>query len=531
MGPKKNNETNNSPTKTDSVVSNETESENTIALQRLATQMATQFAQVMEAIATTNSSIAVLKTRMDDVEVTNKNDDEITINREDKKTINDDANAEPVNINSNLSFGFTRSNSNLTNPIAPKTKGIFISTKSTSASVAKLLEEATEYINKANELDANQPRKLLLMIKQASQMTNTQEHLEGSTEYIPDNGSTLPLTTKTIIQANAKKVYISPEEVGKLQSISSELCTLMTTSMVDDTLRSIADGFNTDGNGPLDNMQPYLMFHNLFKKFGIGDTTSKVESIDEIAMIKQEDMPDLAYFSKFNIIYKRQIQLNQPLQFDVILHYMLKNSSYQDTYEFIQSFIQNGPDKSPKKFMELALDRDSKAITNEDRKRRHTNEIEGNPVYGIKSRPIQSSSPITSSVNGIRSDNYLQVGQVFKPGGCTNCLSTNHTLLFCTRPCISCFQLDPSKATHAARDCPRIQSSTSKPEVKVSKVTPTFGSREHEAQVRKQIKNQLVQQILAGEEISASSSDSEGAHRVNYIGARNWNGALSEEEI
>jgi hypothetical protein len=422
---------------------------------------------------TMENSLNQLSNRMEDVEITNKNDDLIT-NREDKKDINMDEDEEPAHKNSTLFTGFTRSNGNSINPPSHKSKGIFISTKSTSTSITTILgEEEVVYCDNDKELDPNQPRKFLVLVKQSAQMTNTLEHMEGTAEYIPDNGSSLPVTTKTILQPNAKKIYISIEEVSKLQSIASELCTLMVKAIhKDETLTEIADGFNTEGDGPVNNMQPYLMFNNLFRKFGIGDTTSKVESIDEIAAIKQDDMPDLAYFSKFNIIYKRQKQLNQPLQFDVLLHYMLRNSSYQDTYEFIQTFIQSAPEKTPKKFMELVLERDSKAITNVDRKRRNTTDIEGDHVYGI------------------RSDNYLQVGQIFKPGGCTNCLSSNHIVSSCIRICNPCFQRDPSNKTHAARDCPNIRSSkVSKPQVKTIKSTgkqssdskqPLFGSEEHE---------------------------------------------------
>jgi hypothetical protein len=40
-----------------------------------------------------------------------------------------------------------------------------------------------------------------------------------------------------------------------------------------------------------------------------------------------------------------------------------------------------------------------------------------------------------------------------------------------------------------------------------------------------------VNQILAGEEISASSSDSDHTDTVNYIRARNINGAFSESDV
>jgi hypothetical protein len=154
-------------------------------------------------------------------------------------------------------------------------------------------------------------------------------------------------------------------------------------------------------------------------------------------------------------------------------------------------------------------------------------------LYTILMRSIKGDA---SPVYSIRSDNYVQVGQTLQSNHCPNCFATNHTIDVCIRPCTKYANRNPSKPLHAAKDCPQIRS---QPAINTIKTTskqpndnkrPVFGSEEHEQLVRKQIKKQLVNQIKAGEEISASSSDSDSADQVNYIRARNFNGAFSESD-
>lgn len=516
MGPKKNSET---PTKNDPVVSNETESENTIALQNLTTQMAAQNAQMMTFFKDMSSRLDAMEHRFDQ---------QFEQQREESKS----ASSSLESIPDSAGKGITKDKEHL----------IFDNSKQTVENVNNQYQSPVKFIDNDEE-DPTQIRQYLNMITQSALMMNVEEHMSGTIEYIPDNGGSLPHSTITILQPGAKKVFISNGNIGKLLSIAAILYTILTKSLKnDDALMMIADGGHTDGKGPWDNMQPFIMIHNLVERFGKGDVSSKVDAYDELSLIKQGESPDIVYVSKFNAIVKRQNQLNQPIPDDLILFYLLKNSSFQDFYEFIEEFIKNDRDKSWSSFIKKQMARDKAAIKNVDRKRRNTGEIEGTPVYSIKSsnRSNQLSPSTNSTVYGIRSENYLQIGQTFQAGHCYNCFATNHTVTVCNRPCSKCAHRDPSQPLHAARDCPKIRSSVSKPEVKVSTTqpqkssnctTPVFGSPEHEKYIRKQIKTQLVHQILAGEEISASSSDSDGAHPVNYIHARNWNGELSEDDI
>jgi hypothetical protein len=346
-------------------------------------------------------------------------------------------------------------------PVKPKETFIFNNSKLAVESVNNLFSESSsiQYVID-DQTDPTEIRSMLKLGMQAGHMMNVAEHMSGTIEYAPENGGSLPSSVATIVQPSAKKSYISNGNIEKLVSIAAILYTILMKSIKDDaTLYMIADGCNTKGNGPCDNMQPFLMYHNLVDRFGIGDVSSKVDAYDELSVIRQRDLPDMVYIAKFNAIAKRQIQLGQPIPDDLLLFYLLKNSSFQDFYDFIDDFIKHDIDKTWSAFMKKQLKRDKESIANVARRKREDHE--GTQVYGITSSHRTSSRQlptIITPVNSIRSDNYVQIGQLPKASDCTNCFSTTHKIDVCIRPCTKCANRNPSKPLHAAKDCPQIRS-------------------------------------------------------------------------